>query len=275
MSWTSVSRRFGAALPVGVFLLGLCITVGTSEWQREQTGRQAQLDFQRSVDRIADDISRRLRQPIYGLQGAVGLYAANRRLDRATFSAYVAARNLARDFPGVRGFGFIQRVERDAIDAFVAAERADGAPQFAIRQLQDKSQADLYVIKYIQPAAPNEGAEGLDVGSERVRRAAAERAVRTGEATLSGAITLVQDARRTPGFLLYVPLYRAGTEPVTPAQRRDALLGLFYAPIVASEMLQGVAQAQAGLVEFELIDPPDPTAGSRCRGHDGLRLRCA
>ena len=266
MSWTSVSRRFGAALPVSVFLLGLCITVGTSVWQREQTGRQAQLDFQRSVDRIADDISRRLRQPIYGLQGAAALYAANRRLDRATFGAYVAARDVERDFPGVRGFGFIQRVERDAIGAFVAAERADGAPQFAIRQLLDKSQADLYVIKYIQPAAPNQGAEGLDVGSERVRRAAAERAVRTGEPTLSGAITLVQDARRTPGFLLFVPLYRAGTDPVTPEQRRDALLGLFYAPIVAAEMLQGVAQAQAGLVEFELIDAPDPAAGGDAVG---------
>ena len=266
MSWTGGSWRSGAALPVGVFLLGLCITAASSLWLREQTEQQAQLEFHRSVDRIADDIARRMLQPIYGMRGGAGGYAANRRLDRATFAAYVESRNLPRDFPGVRGLGFIQRVERSAVDAFVAAERADGAPQFAIHQLQDKALADLYVVKYIEPSAQNLDAAGLDVGSESVRRTAAEQAVFTGEPSLSGAITLLQGERPAPGFLLYVPLYRDGTDPATLAQRRSALVGLLYAPIVAAEMLHGVASAQAGQVQFVLLDDLGMAAASTAAG---------
>ena len=44
---------------------------------------------------------------------------------------------------------------RADLDALVAAERADAAPQFAIRQLDDKTQSDLYVVKFIEPMANN------------------------------------------------------------------------------------------------------------------------
>jgi PAS domain S-box-containing protein len=261
MSWINRTWRSSAALPVAIFLLGLGLSVGASLWQRERGESQAQLNFQRNVDSIADQIGRELQLPINGLRGAAGIYAVNRRLDRASFGAYVASHDLPRVFPYTRGFGFIRRLERSAVDAFVAAERAEGAAGFAIRQLQDKSQADLYVVEYIEPAnANNLGDLGLDMGSDPVPRAAAEQAVLTGEPTLSSAITLLQDGRRTPGFLLYVPLYRDGTDPVTLAQRRAALVGLLYAPIDVAGWLQGTAQAQRHLVDFELIDPPDPAA---------------
>lgn len=74
----------------------------------------------------------------------------------------------------MRGFGFIQHVRRPGLDAFVATERADGALGFAIRQLADKDHDDLYVIKLIEPARNNAGAQGLDIGSEAMRRAGAE-----------------------------------------------------------------------------------------------------
>ncbi len=262
-------RRFRSALPAAVLLLGLALAAGTSLWLHEQTQRQAHLDFRDYVDRIAEDIARRTRQPIYGLRGAAGVHAVNRRFDRPGFAAYVASRDLATDFPGVRGLGFIERVERQSVAAFVAAAQADGAPQFAVKHLQASAHDDLYVIKYIEPTNQNLGAMGLDVGSESLRRAAAEQAVSTGEPTLSAAITLVQDFKRTPGFLLYVPLYRDGADPVSLAQRRAALMGLLYAPIVAAELLQGVAQAQADMVHFKLIDSP---AGPTALGRPGTEV---
>jgi CHASE1-domain containing sensor protein len=47
----------------------------------------------------------------------------------------VLSRKIAYEFPGVRGFGFIQQVERSALNTFVAQEKADGAPDFAIHDL--------------------------------------------------------------------------------------------------------------------------------------------
>ena len=254
MSWLPNAWRARAALPAAMLVLGLCITVGGNSWLTGQDDQRARLSFQNSADRIGEDVSHRMRVPVYGLTGAASVNAVNNGLSRAAFHDYVGSRDMSREFPGVRGFGFVERLERDQQDAFVASERASGAPQFAIRQLEDKSQRDLYVVKYLEPAAGNAGAMGLDLGSERLRRDAIEQAVRTGEPTLTGAITLVQDEQRSPGFLLFLPLYRSGANPVTPDARRAALVGLVYAPIVAAEMLRGVADAEVGMVEFELSD---------------------
>ena len=254
MSWLRHRWRAAPALPAGVFLLGLCFAAAGGLWLQDGIEAHAQAEFQRSVERVSDEVSRRFRQPIYGLNGVRAMYAASPRVRRAEFHAHVRARDLAREFPGVRGFGFIQHVLRKDLDAFVAAERADDAPQFAIRQLDDPGHDDLYLIKFLEPAALNAGAQGLDVGSEARRREAAQRAVDTGEPTLTAAITLVQDDRRTPSVLLYVPVFAKGARPSTVAERRVSLVGLLYAPIVIAELLGGVPDVVARQVDFQLFD---------------------
>jgi PAS domain S-box-containing protein len=123
-----------------------------------------------------------------------------------------------------------------------------------VSELDELGHDDLYVMKYIEPEVDNAGALGLDIGSEPIRRDAVERAVSSGEPTLSAAITLVQNARHTPGFLLVVPVFRRGTDPFSPAQRRQALAGLLFAPMVVGEVLAAVPEVAAGLVNFQLID---------------------
>ena len=255
--------RVETSLPAALFVLGSCLAVATGTWRHRDTEAQARAAFERGVDRVSDDVLGRMRQPIAALKGASGLFAANPKVGRQLFRDYVAPLDLQVDFPGVRGFGFIQRLERSGLDAFIAAERADDAPLFALRQLDEPGPDDLYVIKFIEPEPPNRSTIGLDVGSERIRREAAERAVRSGEATMSGTIALVQDARRSPGFLLYLPVYRRGADPVTPAQRRRALLGLLFSPVVAAELLGGVHDVAAGELDFTLSDP---TAGMPGQG---------
>jgi PAS domain S-box-containing protein len=253
-------QRFVPAMPAAVFLLGICLSVAAGHWQNNAIGERAANEFQRRVERVSADISRRFNLPRYGLNGAKGLYAASERVTRAEFSAYVESRDLPRDFPGVRGFGFIQRVMRPGLDAFIATERKDGAPQFAVRQLADKDLADLLIIKFIEPMANNVGAQGLDIGSEKIRRAAAEHAIDSGEPTITGAITLVQDNRKTPGVLLYVPVYSQGTHPTNAEERRAALLGLLYAPIVIAELLDGMTDVGVDRVDIELFDGATGTA---------------
>ena len=250
-------RWRSAALPAAVCLFGVAVAAASGLWLQREIEAQAQAAFERKVERVADAVAQRFRQPVYGLRGMNAFYAASLRVDRAAFRAHVEARDLPREFPGVRGFGFIQRVQSHGLDAFVAAERADGAPQFAVRRLAERGHDDLYVIKFIEPLAPNLSSLGLDVGSEPLRRQGAEQAVATGQATLSAPITLVQDESRSPGFLLYLPVFRPGTDPATPAQRQAALAGLLYALIVPADLLGGVADAEAGLMDFVLLASND------------------
>lgn len=239
---------------IAVFLAGLGFAGIGGRWWQDQIYADAEPQFLHSVERISAEVSRRFRLPIYGLNGARGMYATSLNVRRGDFRAYVEARDLPRDFPGVRGFGFIKRVMRAELDTFIAAERADEAPNFEVRQLADRTHDDLLVISFIEPALKNAGAQGLDIGSEEVRRAGAQRAIDTGEPTITGAITLVQDKRKTPGVLLDVPVYAKGSANAGIAERRASLVGLLYAPIVIAELLDGVPEVKSGNIDFEIFD---------------------
>ncbi|MCZ4313872.1 PAS domain S-box protein [Comamonadaceae bacterium G21597-S1] len=254
MAWLDNRWRSEWGLALGVLVLGIAISGAGAYRLHREIDTRAHEEFDRAANRVVEAITLRFGLTIYGLNGAKGMYAANDRINRAQFRAYVESRNLKTEFPGVRGFGLIERVPRPELDGFIARERADDAPGFAVRQLAEKDHDDLYVIRLIEPAGPNAGALGLDVGSEPVRRRGAERAIETGQPTLSGHIVLVQDNKRSSGALLYVPLFRNGTSPTTPDERRQALLGLLYAPIVLSELLDGIHDVLAGRLEFELFD---------------------
>ena len=208
-------------LPALLFFLGLCLTAAIGLWQKNDTDRLAEAEFQHRAGRLATEVERRLHLPIYGLNGLKAAMAAKQKiLTRAEFRAYVAARDLPNEFPGVRGMGFIQHVQRSELSAFLASATADEAPQFAIRTLEDGGHVDLYVAKFIEPLAHNIGSVGLDMGSESLRRAAIQRAVDTGQPTLTPSLALVQDLQHSAGMLMLTPVYQNGAKPSTVELRR-------------------------------------------------------
>ena len=145
-------------------------------------------------------------------------------------------------------------MQRSELSAFLAAEQRDHAPDFAIRQLVNNSHADLFVVKFIEPAANNKGVPGLDIGSEPLRRSAIQQAINTGSPTVTGAITLVQDNKKSPGLLLFVPVYQNEAPIDIPQERRAALVGLASARIVIADILHGMPDVQSGMLDFKIID---------------------
>ena len=237
---------------VSVLLFGLALTTAGSVQMQKNINLNAERQFQRSVERVSTEIDRRFSQPISGLNGLKGMFAAFPNLKREEFRKGVASRSLAQEFPGMRGLGYIEHVTRKNVAAFVAATRADGAPQFSVHQLLDKEREDLFVIKYIEPEAGNERAFGLDVASETFRRRALEQSVDEGKPVMSRIIMLVQDSGKTPGTLIYLPIYAEGAKKATVQDRRGSLVGLLYAPIVFNELLEGTTAAPNSHVDFKL-----------------------
>ena len=253
-SSSTLRARLEAALPGLLFLFLIGLSGGAGLWKHREVQSDAQAQVEFSTQRISADVSRRFTQAVYGLNGARGVYAASESVNRAAFRAYVESRDMPKEIPGVRGFGFVQRVLRPDLDAFLRAERADGAPQFVLRQLSDTAQQDLLIIKFIEPATFNQGTMGLDIGSEPLRRNAAQRAIDSGQATLTASVTLVQDQRQTPSVLLFVPVYAKAAHPVSVAERRAALVGLLYAPLVIEELLSGLPEVASGMMDIEVFD---------------------
>ena len=262
-------------LPWLVLALGCGLTfVGVSRFADAQTER-LQRRFADQVHLIEDSLQRRFELILRGLGGIRGLYAASEQVNRREFDRFVFSRDQDGETQGVRGFGVIERVARQELDAFVRRQRADGAPGFQVRST---SQApDLYVVKYIAPLEFNHAALGFDSGSNPVAREAIERAVRSGEVALSGKLSLVQDRQARPGFVMYLPLYRTEATPRTEVERQEALVGLAFAPLVLDELLQasvlslrssglnvqiydGVPDASSAPL-FSLIPPDAPQLG--------------
>ena len=240
-------------LPVGILLIaGFAISLWGVREARGIYHEQARLRFDRLSERLGRELERRANLPVYGLKSIRGVYVASDSVSRREFGAYVGSRDLVREFPGVLGFGFIERVPRARLDAFVAKERADNAPDFTVATAGDA--ADLYVIKFIEPLAENRESWGFDTGGDPVRREAILRAIRTGEPTLTGSVSLVQDKQNRPGFLYLLPIYRNGAEPASADEREGALLGLAFAPMVIDEVFRGLLDFTEGMVDVEAYD---------------------
>jgi len=240
-----------------ILVAGLSLTAYRTQVIQQDTHEKSVLKFKQYVDRIEDAIQTQFKQPLFGIRGAIGAQASlggPTAMQRSNFRAYVAARDIAIEFPGIRGFGYVERVMRSQLSQFEATEKADQAPDFTVNTRGDAP--DLYIIKYVEPLTNNREAVGLDLGAEPVRREAVERAIATGEPSLSGDITLMQDGRKSPGFLYLVPVFAQGTKPDTPQARHDQLIGLFYSPLVAHELLRSSVPITHGDVDFELFDGP-------------------
>lgn len=200
-----------------VLSVGLVLTAVGVLWQQQRASAEARNLQDRQIERLQADLVKQLTTPVYGLKGASGTLAAlDGHISRAAFRAYVDSRDLPREFPGARGFGFIERVAPADLPAFVDTQRRDGAPGFQVHGLG--TLAPYYIVTQIEPLGRNSQALGIDSGALPARRDAIEQAIDSGEATLSAPVQLVQDEQKGPGFLLIVPVYKPGRDPGTAAQ---------------------------------------------------------
>ncbi len=198
--------------------------------------------FESMAARVTRLIEMRVVSYERGVRGARGpSLALGRMPHREAFTAYARSRDLHAEFPGMRATGQIDRVPRSEADAYVAAARADGAPDFAIHELAPHS-GEHYVVRLVEPLAGNRKVVGLDAASDPVRRRAARRAMELGTTQLSGPITLVQaDNLPYRGNVMLAAIYPGGIVPATPEARREAAIGWAVSLIVVDEMIRDIA----------------------------------
>lgn len=248
---TSRAIKTQLATPLIALIGGLVVAALVAWHQAENNAALARERFESQATQVADRLIERLQTYEYGLRGARGVFivAGESLATRRAYRAYAASRDIDREYPGARGFGFIRRVPVERERAFVAAARRDDWPQFAIRQLTPHDN-ERYVIQYIEPVERNRQAVGLDIASETNRRNAAVEAMRTGRATLTAPITLVQaTGLEQRSFLLLLPVYRVGAPLTTEREREAATWGWTYSPLIIDEVLQSFDN---GAEEFSL-----------------------
>ncbi len=236
-------------------------------YESNRVAHQGQLRFERESQGLQADI--RTTMQAYGqfLRGGVGLFHASDQVTRAEWAAYVTGQAMQENYPGIQGVGY-NAVLRGAAEraAFVADMRATDWSAFAIRPPEPR---DFYVpVVYLEPLdSRNQRAIGFDIYSEALRRAAVDRAIETGEASMTAKITLVQeepdaaDSDVQAGVLVMLPVSGdrpAGVNAETAAVTTGLIVSVFRLGDLMNRLLSANDGAPLTVMDIALYDAPAP-----------------
>jgi CHASE1-domain containing sensor protein len=185
------------------------------------------LRFKNEVERTQNDVQNRLQTYIALLDGTSGLFAASNEINKQEFQAYINQLELRQRYPGIQGIGFALRVTPNEIPSLTTKMQQQGLKNFALRP-KSPQRSEYFTIIYLEPLdRRNQAAIGFDMFSESTRRTAMKLARDTGLSVASGRVILVQEIEKnkSPGFLIYQPIYRRGSELNTVVQKQNAIVG--------------------------------------------------
>ncbi len=243
------------ALLVLVLGLGLSALAG---WSAERQAQDVdQTRFERLSASLHQEIFNRLNLFNYGLRASRGLWPAKTRVNREEFNAMLQSRELEKEFVGVVSVGFIEKVDRKDLEAFLKTTRLDGEPNFQVTPTGDNDQ--LYITKFIYPVKSSaHEALGQDNWLDQRIRTVAETSALTGDSMMTLPLGNWANPEKQ-GVLYLLPVYRRGTKPTDPQSRAKALQGWIFMDILSAVALKGAGKAANDELDFEVFEGTRPS----------------
>lgn len=235
-----------------VVTLSVLLTLGAWYFSSEQLSQKVESKFNREADRVVALIKERMELYENALWGGVALIDSNQgSISYDQWLAYSNSLHIDRTYPGINGIGVIFNIQPMQMDSYLARER-EKRPDYKLHPNHNES--EFWPITYIEPAASNKKAIGLDMAFEKNRYTGIKKSRDTGRAQLTGPISLVQDAKKTPGFLFYTPFYKGGIKPSTVEGRQANIVGVTYAPFIMYKLMQGTLATKNRHVGITISD---------------------
>ena len=192
------------------------------------------------------------------LRAATGLFAVSPSINPTQFQKFVEQLELADQYPGSQGLGYLTRVKRDGKVSF-----GETSPQHTLKDFHvwpEKDQ-DMYALaSHFEPLYRDDTADNtFDLHTDPVCSAAMENARDSGLPTASARVML-PGANKEAGFLIYVPIYENDRTPTTVSERQAALSGFVYSQFRAADFLKSVlAIKHTSDIDLQLYDGPQPS----------------
>ncbi|HEY0431147.1 MAG TPA: CHASE domain-containing protein, partial [Pyrinomonadaceae bacterium] len=241
--------------------VGLLITAFFSYfiWR---TGQSKDLTrFTTATQELTTYVRGRPRLYIEVLRAGSGLFAVNPSITPNQFHNFVERLELADQYRGAQGIGFLARVKADQKSSLTATLKQHGVNNWTI--WPDQNQAESYPIVYFEPLDGHEPVDiGFDMSTDPVRREAMERARDTGLPATTARVILAREngADKEPGFLIFAPVYENDSAPKTVDERREALSGFVYSQFRARDFIAAVmAIKDVSDIDVQLYDGPQPS----------------
>ncbi len=264
-----------------VVLVGVLLAIFVFIIMLNIENRQAENNFERvAFDRISS-LESRVDTDIEALRSVVSFYESSEFVNRDMFRKFVAP-TLSRTniFQALEWIPRIPLAERKEYEL---AARNEGYTGFQITERTPQGRIvpaelrdEYFPVYFIEPYEGNEAALGFDLGSNPVRAAALEKARDNAEMIFSGRITLVQQAEKQHGVLVFAPIYSSDSVHDTIEQRRQNLLGFALGVLRIKDLAETLYATeqetfyQLSGIDFYLYDKSADEADSLLYVHSSL-----
>jgi PAS domain S-box-containing protein len=237
-----------------VLCASLTLTLFAWDFSRRQLEENIDQRFDRESHQIVDLFKERMAIYEHALWvGVSALQVSDEDMTEDDWRLFADKLHIREKYRGINGIGVIHNVLPEDLPHYLTQQHQTRT-EFRIHPRHDLN--EYWPITYIEPVSENAQAVGLDMAHEANRLAAARLARDSGKAQITGPITLVQDAGKTPGFLFYAPVYHADVADVleTIEARRANFVGLVYAPFIVKNLMEGTLDQSKRLVSFQIHD---------------------
>src|SRR6185295_18749359 len=214
----SPPRRY--FVPYFVLAVGLLITAFFSYfiWRTAQSKDQTR--FTTATQELTTYVRGRPRLYIEVLRAGSGLFAVNPSITPNQFHNFVERLELADQYRGAQGIGFLERVK--------AGQKPSARTTLQRRRVtdvvMDQNLQDSYPVVYFESLDGHKPVDiGFDMNMDPVRREAMERARDTGLPATTARVMLAREESEpeAPGFLIFAPIYENDRTPKTVDERRE------------------------------------------------------
>ncbi len=236
---------YGALLTL---LLGLIFTTVLFVVARSLEDGKARRDFEQGAEARIQAVRQRLQWSINELVSVNRLFVTFGRVSREQFHSFTLP--LLERNPYILAFNFHRIVLNRQRPGFEAGMRRR-FPAFSITEMADgklvpaASRAQYRVVEYIEPLQGNESALGFDAASYSFQIEAMQRALATGQPSVTGLLHLMQEKSKQFGLIVLMPVYLPGTSPNDMASRRAALIGDTAAVFRIGDLVEGALTAKS------------------------------
>ncbi len=237
-----------------VISASLLLTIIAWKVSDNQIQEKRKVLFEIQSEQLLEQISERMAHYEVALKvGAAAIQTFSQNTQAANWKGFYDKLKLTDTYPGINGIGVIYYIPEREASHFIKQQRIY-RPDFTI--YPQHNEQEYWPITYIEPLKGNEKAVGLDMAFEANRFSAAKKARDNATTQITAPIVLVQDAKKTPGFLQFIPFYDS-VNIETLEQRQKHFVGHVYAPFIMVKLMKGTLKQSNRQLVFSIFDGDD------------------
>jgi len=268
--WRSGSER--VALPLAIIAVGWIFAGWLYVSLEDHRKSSERAHFDALVNAAEVQLQQQMEAYKDVVHGAGEFLTGASRIDAAMWQAYVRRLHFQERYPFSSAMSVSVPVVSAGIAQLEQRQRASLNPAFTVHApplfSADPKLVEHFILLYMEPVTA--AAIGADHALEPNRRTAIEHARDTGELTITKPTTVRREGGLSTAFLMFMPVYEAGSGLDTVRERRAALKALVSATFTSDGLFQSVLKPLEEQLSAEAF-VGSPTGPNRIYGPSGKR----